>query len=267
MALVSICVPTYNSSKYIEECLDSITNQSFKDFEIIISDNASTDNTIEIIKSKNINNIKIYENNFNIGMAKNFNRVCSFASGKYIKLLPSDDVLHRHNLKQSLEAFENYKNISLVMTSKNLIDEKGEKIITNFSKFKTGLYEGKYVIKKILKSGRNPLGEPAFALFRKIDFENSGGFNEDFDFLLDIDLWIRLLNLGDLFYIEKCLGSFRIHLQSKSLERNIYKSYLQWIKVNSTNLSINFILKSYIYFKIYFYNFLKYLFYKIFRLK
>tara|TARA_B100000927_G_scaffold113045_1_gene91348 strand:- start:37472 stop:38275 length:804 start_codon:yes stop_codon:yes gene_type:complete len=265
MTLVSVCIPTYNSSEFISECLDSVISQSLENFEIIIADNCSSDNTVEIIKKMNISNIKIIQNKKNVGMAKNFNIVCNEASGKYIKLLPSDDRIAINSLQKSLESFETHNNISLVVSSKKIINKSSKKIIGKMSSFNEGIHNGNDVIRKILNSGRNPLGEPTVAMFKKEDFKKVGGFNEKYKLTLDIDLWIRLLQEGNLYFIEEPLGDFRVHFKSESLERNIHKNYLEWVNDIQKQYNLSNKRKFFIVIKVRFFNLLKQIFYKLIR--
>ena len=267
MTLVSVCIPTYNSAKYIVECLDSLLNQTLDNFEIIISDNCSTDNTVELVRNKKIKNLKIYKNSKNMGIAKNFNIVCNLADGKYIKLLPSDDKITKDSLEKSVKYFEKHQDISLVVSSKKIINQSSKIILKNVSSFSEGIHVGKDVIWKILNSGRNPLGEPTVAMFKKDNFIEVGGFNENYKLTLDIDLWVRLLEKGNLYFIEKPLGYFRIHSKSQSLERNIYKNYLEWLHDFQDKFDISRQRRIFIIMKVRFFNIAKQLFYLFLRIR
>lgn len=266
MTLISVCIPTYNSSQYISECIDSVLKQSYKKIEIIISDNCSTDNTLEIIEKKNIKNLKILRNKENLGIARNFNLVCNEASGEYIKLLPSDDTISPKSIEKSLKFIKNHKDIALVASSKKIINGSSDTIIRNISSFSEGVHLGRDVIRKILNSGRNPIGEPTVALFRKNEFINVGGFNEKYDFTLDIDLWIRLLEKGNLYFIEEPLGSFRVHSQSYSVRRNMHTNYLEWLNDIHFKYNISKYRKRFIVIKIKYFNLLKQIIYKLNRI-
>lgn len=267
MTLVSVCIPTYNSADYIIECLDSLLNQTLDSFEIIISDNCSTDNTVELVRKKNIKNLKIYQNSKNLGIAKNFNIVCNLAEGKYIKLLPSDDKITKDSLEKSVKCFEKNQDISLVVSSKRIINQSSKTILKKVTSFSEGRHLGKDVIWKILNSGRNPLGEPTVAMFKKDSFKSVGGFNEKYKLTLDIDLWVRLLDKGNLYFIDEPLGDFRIHPNSQSLERNIHKNYLQWLNDLQNKFDISRQRKIYIIMKIRFFNIAKQIFYFLLRIK
>src|SRR3990167_10551260 len=94
--LVSISIPTYNCADFIRECLDSIIQQEYSNFEIIISDDASTDNT-QIILSEYLQKypdmIKLNINPHNLGISKNSNVILSFCKGKYVAMFAGDDVM------------------------------------------------------------------------------------------------------------------------------------------------------------------------------
>tara|TARA_Y100001958_G_C21248263_1_gene580770 strand:+ start:10575 stop:11639 length:1065 start_codon:yes stop_codon:yes gene_type:complete len=96
----SICIPNYNYGHLISETIDSVLNQTFQDFEIIIADNASDDNSIDIITSYKDDRIKLIKNNLNIGFAPNLQKVTSHARGRFINLLSSDDRMRVNALEE-----------------------------------------------------------------------------------------------------------------------------------------------------------------------
>jgi glycosyltransferase involved in cell wall biosynthesis len=104
---VSILVPTFNREKFIEDCIESALDQSCQDFEIIIYDNASTDQTWDICKklSQTDARIKIFRNEINIGPVKNWMACANKASGEFSKILFSDDILERECLERMLAGF------------------------------------------------------------------------------------------------------------------------------------------------------------------
>ena len=264
--LISICIPTYNSERYISECINSVLNQTYKNFEIIISDNSSNDNTLKIIESFNDPRIKIFKNKKNVGLGKNFNIACSYATGEFIKLLPSDDTISHDCLEKSLKPFSQHNDIALVIGAKTIVDSKSKVLIKKVSFLKQGMYESSHILKKTIKSGRNPLGEPGLALFKKKDFYKINGFDSSLELIIDLDCWLKLLNLGNLFYIDKPMGTFRIHQNSYSLNKKIINGYLVWINnLNSpylkwyNKLVLNFKVRAINIIKQIIYRFLKYI--------
>jgi glycosyltransferase involved in cell wall biosynthesis len=119
--LISVCIPTYNGEKFLQQQLDSILCQSVPVDEIIISDDSSTDKTIEIVKSYNLNYIKVLENQKFKSPIFNLENALKNANGDYIFLADQDDLWHPDKVKI---VFEYLKNYNLVVTDCNIIDEK-----------------------------------------------------------------------------------------------------------------------------------------------
>lgn len=124
--LVTVCIATYNGEKYIKEQLDSIINQSYKNIEIIIQDDCSTDRTFEILKEyKEHNSIKIFQNQENIGYIKNFESVLKKANGEFIAICDQDDIWDLKKLEILLNSIGNN---SLIYSNSLLIDENGNSL-------------------------------------------------------------------------------------------------------------------------------------------
>ena len=124
---VSIGMPLYNSEKYLEETLDSILAQTYSDFELIISDNASTDHTQQICReyAANDSRISYYCNKNNLGAAKNFNRVFELSSGEYFKWAAYDDLLDPKFLQKCVSVLDKDPSIVLCHSKTARIDEHG----------------------------------------------------------------------------------------------------------------------------------------------
>ncbi|QFR48662.1 glycosyltransferase family 2 protein [Sulfurimonas lithotrophica] len=126
--MISIAMCTYNGEKYINEQIDSILNQTYKDFELVITDDGSTDNTIDIIKEyqKNDERIKLYKNEKNLGFIKNFEKAISLCSGDHIALADQDDSWKKNKLEVFInEIDENiliYSDAILMDEESNLVD-------------------------------------------------------------------------------------------------------------------------------------------------
>jgi len=94
----SICIPNYNYGRFIGATIESVLSQTYQNFEIVVVDNASTDNSVEVVQSFNDSRIRLYQNNYNIGFAPNLQRATSHARGDFIHLLSSDDLMKPHAL-------------------------------------------------------------------------------------------------------------------------------------------------------------------------
>jgi len=137
---LSIGIPVFNGEKYLNETLDSLLAQTYIDFEIIISDNASFDNTPEICKNYALrdNRIRYFRNSINKGAAYNYNRVFNLAKGQYFKWAAHDDLYSPEFLEKCIEVLDKDKSIVLCYSRAKKIDEYGRiigsySLIPNFS--------------------------------------------------------------------------------------------------------------------------------------
>lgn len=128
--LVSIGMPVYNGARFIREALDSILAQTFTDFELIISDNASTDETEAICReyAARDQRIRFYRNDRNMGASYNYNRVTELARGKYIRHAAHDDVLAPTNIERCVAVLESDRTVVLAYPQMARIDENGTPI-------------------------------------------------------------------------------------------------------------------------------------------
>lgn len=216
---VSVCMPVYNGARFLREAIDAVLRQSLTDFEFIIVDNQSTDKTVEIIKSYTDPRIKFFQNETNIGLIPNWNMAMSKASGEYMKIVPADDLIFPDNLKLLTEVLDKdvNKRISMVCSRKQVIDETGRVILTRgFAGKKEQEVPGLAAIHKNIRSGGNIIGEAGAILFRRELLTKTGVFNSKYFYVLDIDLWYKILLHGNLFYIPKALSAFRVSSASES---------------------------------------------------
>ena len=123
--LVSVCIATYNGEKYIKEQLDSILNQTYHNIEIIIQDDASTDNTIDIIKNYKNQKIQLFQNPNNLGYIKNFETLIQRANGDYIALCDQDDIWVESKIEKLLQ---NIHSFSLIYSNSLLIDKEAKSL-------------------------------------------------------------------------------------------------------------------------------------------
>lgn len=213
--LVSICIPAYNSSEYIGRTIESVLSQTYDNIELVVVDDCSTDNTVEIVKQFDDARIRLVCNEENLGMTGNWNRCVNECRGEYVKLIPSDDCIYPDCIVKSVEAMENNAGISLTIVGSDLIDND-EKVIGAYAHWKKA---GRVLGGKIAKRSvmlNNFFGNPVGALFRKSDFEKTGGFDPDIPYILDFDLWLGLSAIGDVWVIKDKLSAFRVRKDSNT---------------------------------------------------
>lgn len=220
---ISVLIPTYNSATLIEEAIDSVFSQTFTDFELIVLDNQSTDNTDEVIlKYKSDPRFSYHKNEKNLGAVGNFNRIIDFANGEYIKFLCADDKFHPQLLEKFVAILDQYPYVSLVSSYFEEFD-LGTKIWETPLKL---LQPGELIIKEVLK-GYNFLGSPTGIMFRKSNL-HLGKFKPEFTWVTDWDLWLRHLSIGDCYIIPEVLTYTRLHdLQVTASARKDYRTYYE----------------------------------------
>ena len=212
--LVSVCIPTYNCSDYIAETLDSVLNQTYKNIEIIITDNASTDETVKIIKKYSDDRINLFINETKLGMVNNWNEAVSKASGEYIKLLCSDDLLSPDAIEKQVKALDESNAICSIGNS-CVINSKGKVIFKrnyfNNNCLKNGV---QYAQKSLL--GRNIYAEPGNLLYRAAFMDQHGVYDTDLKYTPDWEFDLRLSAYGDIFCLSDIIFYFRISDSSET---------------------------------------------------
>ena len=216
--MISIILPTYNSEKYIFKCISSVLKQSYKNFEIIVVDNSSTDNTLNIIESFKSEKIKIFniKNYGNISISRNLGIEKSI--GKWIAFIDSDDLWEKEKLQILSNKFNNY---DFIFHDMKIIKNQNEEIDT--FRFKIIKNKNLKFIEYLSIKG-NPIFNSSVVV-RKNLLNQVDRISEDQpSFTTDYFTWLKISLISKNYYYEKKrLGSYRIH--SKNLSSNIKNSY------------------------------------------
>lgn len=211
--LFSIIIPTFNRSSDLERCLNSLVNQTFKKFEVIVCDNASTDNTNDIISKfsslLNLNYLRLSVNSG--GPARPRNIGASVAKGKWLCFLDSDDWYSNNRLEKIVKSdFENYDFIYHrlhIIQNNKILRPSNSRALNRKSPY----YDLLYNLNAIPTSS---------TCIRKTLYENIGGFSEDkaINSLEDFDLWLKIAkNNAKFLYFSECLGFYFLGSDNLSL--------------------------------------------------
>ncbi|MCX8080821.1 MAG: glycosyltransferase [Bacteroidia bacterium] len=217
---LSVLIPVFNGMPYIKEAVESVLNQDFKDYELIITDNQSNDGTWEYVSSLNDKRIKCFRNPVNLGMVGNWNKALEYARGEYIKVLPADDYLLPGALRKQVQLLDEHKEAVMVCGAKRVIDSSGKALFTKRFMKKNTLLDGKEAINLVVRSGSNSIGEGGCVMFRSKYLPLTGGFEDDIFYTEDIQLWFKLLLHGKLFVMPDEVAAFRISGISLSVQRS-----------------------------------------------
>lgn len=198
MPKVSICIPAYEQPKNLEKCLESISIQNFKDFEVIVTDDSKSDELIPIIDYfRNNMNIKYYRNSPSKGSPENWNESIRYAKGKYIKILHHDDYFFKSDsLEKMVNLLENNPQNKILFCSSLHVDSSynyySSHILTedNMNKIKNE--------PQILFLG-NLIGAPSIMMYHR-DIEIY--FDKRMKWLVDLDFYIRILKDVNFVYTQ-----------------------------------------------------------------
>ena len=222
--LVSICIPTFNRPELLNEAVQSCLNQTFSDFEIVITDNSTNDDSYKLITAIGDPRIRYYKNDGNIGAYANSVRALSLAGGKYIKWLMDDDLMRPGFLELTVNALETHPSAGVAMAPMDLIDARGRRIIPRFYIFRAMNYRYRYRVGDGLVDRKTVLHDflvrdypccvPSGLLFRRELILHVGGLDPHADFAVDLDLCMRAALHVDFYYIDQVLSSWRYFPQN-----------------------------------------------------
>lgn len=222
MSKVSICIPVYNGETTIRETIESAISQTYKDIEVVVVDNCSTDKTVEIVKSIKDDRIVLYQNETNLGMAGNWNECLKRATGEYIHFLCADDKLKRSCIEKKIKVAETHENVVLVTSSTDIINETGELVMRRNRFLRNVVLGGKRYAKKSLRRG-NIFGEPSNIMFKKSILEKAGEFSTNLYYTTDWEFWVRIAVFGKVAYIYEPLTKYRISLNNVTAKTKLSK--------------------------------------------
>jgi len=206
MVKVSVIIPVFNGEKYIREAIDSVLNQTFKDFEVIVIDDGSKDNTLSIIKEyKSKIRWKSQENR---GQASATNEGIKMAEGEYIAYLDADDVCMPERLEVEAEYLDDHLDVGLVYSSYCQMNSVGEveRVVKALPHNNFLLLQKDYIARSSVVHRKNCLDEV-------------GLFDESITGDDDWDMWIRISEKFGIGYVERPLVKYRVHGEQISLVR------------------------------------------------
>lgn len=212
MPRVTVIIPSYNHEKYVAEAIQSVLEQSYQDFEIVIIDDGSSDSTVQIIKTFNDSRIKLFCFSKNRGATVAINRGIKEAKGEFIAILNSDDVFVTKKLEKQVKFLDLNPQIGAVFSYAQFIDEDGKDITNSEHHYaKVFLQENRSRfewLNHFFYNG-NCLCHPSI-LIRRECYDVVGNYDRRLAQLPDFDLWIRLCQKYEIFIIEENLIKFRI---------------------------------------------------------
>ncbi len=211
MPTVSVIIPSYNHESYIAECIQSVLDQTYQDFEIIITDDASSDGTVELIEKFNDPRIKLFKHSKNKGACVAANNCIRHSSGQYIAMLSSDDAWYPQKLAVQVTFLDEHPEFAAVFGKVDWIDETGAFILDkNFpymDVFNVRNRSRQEWLNHFFYKG-NCLCHPC-SLVRREVYDHVGLLNPAFASIPDFDLWVRICLTYEIHILDQRLIRFR----------------------------------------------------------
>ena len=224
----SVIMSVYNGEKYLREAIECILNQTFTDFEFIIVNDGSTDNSLEIILSYSDERIKIINNEKNIGLTKSLNKALKQARGEYIARQDADDISLPNRFEEQIMYLEKHPEVVLLGTNAYRIDENGKIIEKKVALAKPSL-------KDLFKENQFNHGS---VMFKKEVIDKIGVYNELFTYSQDYELWLRIAKRCKVRNLTQRLYKLRSHSENIRFmnieEATLY--YFLVLKITRTDL-------------------------------
>src|SRR5947209_2116427 len=225
--LVSICIPAFNRERYIEGAIESALGQTYEALEIVVVDDASTDSTVDRVRSYDDPRIRLFVNERNLGQCANRNLTLERARGELIKFLDSDVILDPHCVARMARPFVEDPAVGLVFARKRLafeiaFDEVPPHLTQTWLGLTREAHRG-FTDLKALNDGRtllaemlrgdgpivNWVGQPSAVMVRRAHLEVSGGFAYNVRMRVELDLWVRLFAHTRVGFIDEPLITYR----------------------------------------------------------
>jgi len=218
LPLVSVVVPSFNNAPFIDETMQSILGQTYRNLEVIIGDHDSTDGTWEQLQRYGSDRrVSLHQSPPGGGAGRNWRFVTSLASGTYMKLVCGDDVLAPNCVTEQVAAMEATGAI-MSASRRDVITADGRTVLRSWGLANAiGHLDGPTVVRRSVRQGTNIFGEPACVLLRREALDHAGTWDDTHPYVLDQHTYSRALMLGSFVGLPESLAKFRLSNSQWSL--------------------------------------------------
>ncbi|MDQ5901902.1 MAG: hypothetical protein QG606_118 [Patescibacteria group bacterium] len=225
--LVSVIVPVYNHEKFIGVTIESVLFQTYKNWELLIVDDCSTDGSWGIIQeyAKKDSRIRAFRNDENKGLIPNWKFLIDTSRGEYIAFLEGDDFFYENNLKRKLEVFEKYSDLGMVYCNFDVVNEKGEMVTRDYRSFQNvRVYKNECISPSEYLSSKhhliNSYGQVMIRkyILKKVGYPRTLDPSEKVFLPSDWDFNFRVSTQNKVYYLEEVLFAYRRHSNNNSYD-------------------------------------------------
>jgi alpha-1,3-rhamnosyltransferase len=234
LPLVSVIIPCYNHEQYVEECILSVINQSYKNIQLVVIDDGSKDKSLEIIQRLSAEHGFMFKAQTNIGLSRTLNTaIKNYCIGKYISIVASDDFWHPDKIKLQVEYYEQNPQLGLVYSDAQVVNAQSGFI----QNFQMGAKTGNCTAEDII---RGTCVIPALTvMIKRSILEDVGVFDEQ-TLVEDWDMWIRISLKYEIGFVNEKLAYYRIHGMNISSQVQLMMRHKHRVfeKLKVVNLSL-----------------------------
>ena len=215
---VSIVVPVFNGLPHLQEAVRSILAQTYTDLDVVLVDGGSTDGSREWIHTVDDPRVRAELMPHDTSAADNWTAASRAARGDYVKLLCQDDVLNPQAIEHQVADLEAHPEALFAVAQRDIVDVNGRMLYPRrgCAGLKTGLVDGTAALRSSYLHGTNIFGEPLAILFRRAPLDAALSWNDERPFLLDLELYTRVLMQGPIVVRRESIGAFRVSSSSWS---------------------------------------------------
>jgi glycosyltransferase involved in cell wall biosynthesis len=199
---VSLCVPTFNRAHALGRTLDLLLRQTFTDFELVVVDDASSDDTADVVRSFDDPRVRYYWNPANLGLYPNWNRCLELARGEYVAVYHDHDLYDPRIVERCVAVLTAHPEVSFVYTAVRTIDSTGQHVRTWAEEWWPALAPGRRVARRMTRRWSSFV-QASTVMVRRDAYALVGKYREDLGLPADMDMWVRLALVGDVTYIAE----------------------------------------------------------------
>ena len=238
--LVSVIIPSYNHEKYICDCVMSVLNQTYKNLEVFVMDDCSTDNSFAILKKIRDKRLKVFRSKKNKGTVRTIKEITKKCNGAYVAIIGSDDLWEKDKIEKQVDYLDKHNDVGAVFTSAEIIDENGnlyeDDCYFSHEVFKNDNISNGKRMRLFFENGNHLCHSSS--LIRMNVIEKIGLYDITFRQLHDYEYWVRLINEFNIYIMDDKLVKYRRFKNfENNLSNNSSKSVIR--VVNENNAIIN----------------------------
>jgi glycosyltransferase involved in cell wall biosynthesis len=223
---ISLMLPVYNGETWLRSCVQSVLEQTFTDFELLVGDDASADRSREIVASFSDPRIRVYPSEANIGLFANLNRLLREAKAPLVRFLCQDDALEPFAAAEEVASLEAHPGVVLSICQAREIDECGEPILEWPRSSNAPIVYSSAISLQLLLYHGCIAGNLSTMCVRRALLQELGGFDEAYRLAGDYDLLVRLCRRGPILDLQKVLVRIRRHSRRLSLSKPARKGFV-----------------------------------------